>query len=50
MVMVLLNLSYIPDQVVEHIDFQPGWSVRFKLAMILYKDYFEQQTGRKWEY
>ena len=25
MVMILLNLSYIPDDVIRFIDFQPGW-------------------------
>ena len=50
MVMILLNLSYIPDDVVKHIDFQPGWQRRFKGAMQGYKGYFEQQMKRKWQF
>jgi len=36
MVMVLLNLSYIPDDVIKKIDFDAGWSLRFKQNMIDY--------------
>ena len=50
MVMILLNLSYIPDDVVKHIDFQPGWQLRFKGAMQGYKGYFEHQMKRKWQF
>ena len=38
MVVVLLNLSYIPDEVVKTIRFDEfGWSVKFKKQMDLYK-------------
>lgn len=41
MIMVLLNLAYIPDNVILNIkDFEPGWSTRFKQAMIDYKNNF----------
>lgn len=50
LVMILLNLSYIPDDVVKHIDFQPGWQRRFQGAMEGYKAVFQQQMKRKWKY
>ena len=37
MVMILLNLAYIPDQVAGNIDFTPGWSLKFKENMEAYK-------------
>ena len=40
MVLVLLNLSYIPDDVIKHIDFNPGWQKRFHGAMRGYKIYY----------
>jgi len=41
MVMILLNLSYIPDEVVKEIRFdQPGWSEVFKNNMDDYKKKF----------
>lgn len=40
MVMVLLNLSYIPDDVVKNIDFIPGWQQKFHKIMRSYKEYF----------
>ena len=50
MVTVLLNLSFIPDDVVKFIDFQPGWQERFKTHMTAYKRYFEEIYERKWEF
>lgn len=38
MIMILLNLSYIPDEVVRFIDFEPGWSERFKKHMDAFKE------------
>jgi len=37
MVMILLNLAVIPDEVVKKIDFDMGWSTRFKKLMDEYK-------------
>lgn len=38
MIMVLLNLAYIPDDVIHKIeDFEPGWSHKFREAMTEYK-------------
>jgi len=50
MIMVLLNISYIPDEVVQKINFKPGWSIEFKKNMESYKRHFYEQTGVKWEY
>lgn len=50
MVMILLNLSYIPDDVIRHIDFEPGWQRRFHGAMRGYKEFFQQQMRRPWKY
>lgn len=37
MVMVLLNLSVIPNEVISKIDFKRGWQRRFKRSMKAYK-------------
>lgn len=50
MIMILLNLSYIPDEVVRFIDFEPGWSKRFYKHMDAFKEIFERKYERKWEY
>lgn len=50
MVMILLNLAYIPDEVVHKINFRPGWSREFKRNMDEYKAKFARETGRKWEF
>lgn len=50
MVMILLNLGYIPDQVVRKIDFVPGWQVKFLENMNQYKKEFEQKYGKKWTF
>lgn len=49
MVMVLLNLSFIPDSVVRKMakhNFEPGWSEKFKEYMDEYKAEFEGE----WKY
>ena len=49
MVMVLLNLSFIPDTVVRKMakhNFEPGWSSKFKEYMDEYKAEFEGE----WKY
>ena len=44
MVMILLNLSYIPDEVVKQIRFdKPGWSEKFYKHMEEYKDAFNKK-------
>jgi len=51
LVMILLNLSYIPDEVIQSIDFtKAGWSQRFKNGMDEYKAAFQRRTGEKWAY
>jgi hypothetical protein len=50
MIMILLNLSYIPDEVVRLIDFEPGWSKRFHKHMDAFKELFERKYERKWEF
>ena len=45
MIMVLLNLAYIPDEVIRKIqDFEPGWSTKFKQGMTDYKNNFNQKV------
>jgi len=46
----LLNLGNIPDQVVEDMDFKPGFSTRFKELMDKYKLEFLERTGEEWVY
>ena len=51
MVMILLNLSYIPDEIVQSVDFtKAGWSERFKNSMDEYKAAFKEKTGKEWAY
>ena len=48
MIMILLNLAYIPDDVVQQIqDFEPGWSTRFKQSMTDYKNNFNLKVEKK---
>jgi len=49
-IMILLNLSYIPDVVVKKIDFKPGWSTRFKIHMIDFKVDFKKEHNCEWQY
>ena len=48
MVMILLNLAYIPDSVVKQIDFKPGWQKKFKAAMDNYKQEFWSTHNKPW--
>jgi len=50
MLMILLNLSYIPDEVIQKINFTPGWQKEFKKNMNEYKIKFEQEHNTKWEF
>ena len=52
MVVVLLNLAYIPDWVIQHPDmhFRPGWSMTFKSLMDQYKANWEEEHGKKWTF
>jgi len=50
MIMILMNLSYIPDDVAKKINFAPGWRAEFKANMEEYKKAFYKKTGRLWEY
>lgn len=46
LIMVLLNLAYIPDDVVRQIeDFNHGWSFKFKKLM---DEYYSHQRFSKW--
>lgn len=50
MIMILMNLSYIPDDVAKKINFAPGWRTEFKKNMEEYKQAFKNKTGREWEF
>jgi len=51
MVMILLNLSYIPDSVMEKMDFSKDWTKLLKELMEDYKNQWaEENDGREWEY
>jgi len=50
MVMVLLNISYIPDEVAHKMNFHAGWQIEFKKNMLEFKDKFYRSTGRVWEF
>lgn len=51
MVMILLNLAYIPDSVVHQINFGvPGWSKTFKTAMQAYKDEWSAKHNAVWKW
>ena len=44
MIMILLNLAYIPDEVVKKIKFEnAGWSYEMKIEMDNYKKQFNQR-------
>lgn len=47
-VLLLLNLAYIPDEIAKQFDFSPGFSERFVSKMKKYKQDFEARTGSKW--
>lgn len=50
-VMILLNLAYIPDSIIRHVDFSKyGWSDHFREGMEDFKRVFESEHGRKWEF
>jgi len=51
MVMILLNLSYIPDSVMEKMDFSKDWTKDLKELMEDYKKQWARDNeGREWEY
>ena len=50
LVMILLNLAYIPDEVVHKIHFNEGWSLEFKEHMDKFKKDWEEKHGYPWEY
>ena len=49
MIMILLNLAFIPDEIVLRQDvfddFKPGWGQRLKQAMKNYQDDFDQNIN-----
>lgn len=50
MVMILLNLSAIPDEVAQAFDFKMGFQADFLKSMNAYKRKFERRYGIKYEY
>jgi len=58
MIILLLNLAYIPDSVVADIDFDQGWHERFMKLMTAYKEKFDSENkssnpenqGLKWKF
>lgn len=47
--MIFLQLAYIPDTVVQHVDFtKAGWSYEFKERMDQFKADFEKEHGKEW--
>ena len=52
MVLVLLNLAFLPDEVVRKIDFtQEQWSVKFKKDMDEFKEkWSNSKDGKQWEF
>lgn len=42
MVVLLLNISYIPDEVVHKIHFKPGWQIQFKKDMETFKKHYNE--------
>lgn len=46
LVMILLNLAYIPDSVVQKVSsFNPGWSLEFKNLM---NEHWDQDQFKPW--
>lgn len=50
MVQILINLAYIPDDVVKKINFKPGWHEEFLKNMNEYKANYKRDTGKTWEF
>lgn len=51
LVVLLLNLAYIPDSVIMKIpDFKAGWNYKFRELMDEYKADFEKTTGQPWKF
>jgi hypothetical protein len=51
LVMILLQLAYIPDVVIHDVDFtKHGWSLEFKARMNKYKEDFEKEHGAAWKF
>ena len=58
MIVLLLNIAYIPDDVVKELDFDPEWHIRFKKLMDTYKEKFNaedkssnpENQGLEWKF
>lgn len=51
MVMVLLQLAYIPDVVIRDVDFTvPGWSYKFWERMEQFKQDFKKEYNEEWTF
>lgn len=46
MIVILLNIAYIPDEVAHKINFKPGWYVQFKKDMETFKLHFYEKHNR----
>ena len=49
-VILLLNLSAIPDWVVQRMTFKPGFSQEFLRLFKEYRKIYEKKHGVQWEY
>lgn len=51
LVMILLQLAYIPDVVIHDVDFtKAGWSYQFKERMDQFKEDFKTEHGAEWTF
>ena len=50
LVMILLNLGYIPDSVVHKIHFKQGWGQQFFRDMADFKEEYAQKNGKEWSF
>ena len=50
LVMILLNLAYIPKEVIEMLTFKAGWQEDFKSIMKIHKNKWGIKLGRKWRW
>lgn len=50
LVLLLLNLAYIPDSVAKNLHFECGWSINFKELMIDFQKKWELDQELTWEF